>query len=83
MVDNMENLEKNILDYGTVALDIEKHALVIIDQTQLPGRIELLSLTDLKDIWEAIRLLKVRGGSGHRCCGGHRDLSGGRADRYG
>ena len=46
----MENLEKNILDYETVALDIEKYALVIIDQTQLPGRIELLSLTDLKDI---------------------------------
>lgn len=61
MADDMENLEKNILDYETVALDIEKHALVIIDQTQLPGRIELLSLTDLKAIWEAIRLLKVRG----------------------
>lgn len=57
----MEKREKSILDYETVSLDLEHHALVIIDQTQLPGKIEMLSLTDIKDIWEAIRLLKVRG----------------------
>ena len=57
----MEKKEKSILDYETVSLDLEHHALVIIDQTQLPGKIEMLSLTDIKDIWEAIRLLKVRG----------------------
>ena len=34
--------EKTILDYDTVALDDEKHALVIIDQTKLPSRIEIL-----------------------------------------
>ncbi len=53
--------EKTILDYDTVALDDEKHALVIIDQTKLPSRIEILSLTAQKDIRDAIYLLKVRG----------------------
>lgn len=53
--------EKTILDYDTVALDDENHALVIIDQTKLPSRIEILSLTAQEDIWDAIYLLKVRG----------------------
>ncbi len=51
----------NIMDYDTVALDDEKSALVIIDQTKLPYSTELLELTDLKDIWDAIYMLKVRG----------------------
>lgn len=51
----------NIFDYETVSLDVENKALVIIDQTKLPGKIEILSLKGIKDIWEAIRLLKVRG----------------------
>ena len=60
MTDN--NLNKTtILDYDTVALDDENKALVIIDQTKLPGRIEILSLTELREIWEAIYQLKVRG----------------------
>ena len=54
-------MAKTILEYDTVSLDEENGALVIIDQTQLPGKIELLSLTDIEDIWEAIYLLKVRG----------------------
>jgi methylthioribose-1-phosphate isomerase len=45
----------------TVALDEEAKALVIIDQTKLPGRIEMLSLTKVEDVWEAIYQLKVRG----------------------
>ena len=53
--------KKTILDYDTVALDDEQHALVIIDQTKLPSRIEILSLTAQEDIWDAIYLLKVRG----------------------
>lgn len=52
---------KNIMHYDTVNLDDEKNALVIIDQTQLPGRVEILHLTELEDIFEAIYLLKVRG----------------------
>jgi methylthioribose-1-phosphate isomerase len=52
---------KNIMDYETVSLDDEKGALVILDQTKLPGKIEALALTSQKDIWDAIFLLQVRG----------------------
>lgn len=54
-------MNSTILDYETVALDEENKALVIIDQTKLPGKIEMLSLTDAKSIWDAIYLLQVRG----------------------
>lgn len=53
--------KKNIMLYDTVSLDERKGALVIIDQTKLPGEVVILSLTEQKDIWEAIYLLKVRG----------------------
>lgn len=52
---------KSILDYETVAYDRENHALVIIDQTKLPGEIQCISLKKPKDIWDAIYYLKVRG----------------------
>lgn len=45
----------------TVSFDEEKKALVIIDQTKLPNKFELLYLTDIKEIFEAIYRLKVRG----------------------
>jgi methylthioribose-1-phosphate isomerase len=54
-------IKKTIFAYDTVALDEDQNALVIIDQTKLPGSIEILSLTELTDIWEAIYMLKVRG----------------------
>lgn len=53
--------EKTILDYETVALDEEKDALVIIDQTKLPGKTEIIRLKTGEEIWDAIYLLKVRG----------------------
>ncbi len=53
--------DKNIMDYETVALDEENCAVVIIDQTLLPGRTELIRLHTAQEIWEAIYLLKVRG----------------------
>ena len=53
--------KKTIMDYETVALNEEKKALVIIDQTKLPYSTEILELTDIKDIWSAIYLLQVRG----------------------
>ena len=52
---------KSILDYDTVALDDDSSALVIIDQTQLPYKTEILRLTKQKEIWNAIYLLQVRG----------------------
>ncbi len=49
------------LEFETVALDEKTDELVIIDQTQLPYRTEILRLSKQKDIWDAIYLLKVRG----------------------
>lgn len=54
-------MSENIMDIETVALDDENSALVIIDQTQLPYNIEVISLTTQESIWDAIYLLKVRG----------------------
>jgi methylthioribose-1-phosphate isomerase len=55
------NMNENILSIDTVALDEEKKALRIIDQTKLPGTVEILWLTKQEDIFEAIYLLRVRG----------------------
>ena len=57
----MSHTGKNIMDYDTVRLDEAEESLVIIDQTKLPGKIELLSLKTAQEIWDAIYLLKVRG----------------------
>lgn len=53
--------QKNIMEYETVALDERQKAVVIIDQTKLPGRTEMISLRTAQEIWDAIYLLKVRG----------------------
>ena len=53
--------DKTILDYETVSLDIETDELVIIDQTLLPGKTEIIRLKTAQEIWDAIYLLKVRG----------------------
>jgi len=52
---------ENILSIDTVDLDEERKALKIIDQTKLPGKVEILYLTRQEDIYQAIYLLKVRG----------------------
>ncbi|MCR4740650.1 MAG: S-methyl-5-thioribose-1-phosphate isomerase [Lachnospiraceae bacterium] len=51
----------DILSYETVDLDEEKKVLKIIDQTLLPGITQILELTELEDVWEAILSLRVRG----------------------
>ena len=51
----------NIFDIVTARADYEQGAVVIIDQTQLPGREVYLALKTPEEIWEAIYLLKVRG----------------------
>lgn len=51
----------NLKDLITVCADFEDHALVILDQTQLPGKEEYLRLYTPEEIWEAICHLKVRG----------------------
>ena len=52
---------KSILNYATVSLDEQDGALVILDQTKLPGKIEMLHLKGQRDIWRAIYTLQVRG----------------------
>lgn len=52
---------ENIMAVETVALDDANSQLVLIDQTQLPGRVEILRLSTQEEIREAIYLLKVRG----------------------
>lgn len=45
----------------TVFLGDDGESLAIIDQTKLPGTLEVVRLRELPDIWEAIKVLKVRG----------------------
>ena len=51
----------SILEIDTVSFDEAARELVIIDQTLLPGRLELMRLSDAASIREAIRRLCVRG----------------------
>jgi len=51
----------NSADYPTIALDDEAGEIVITDQTLLPGEVKLLRLSKIEDIWEAIKVLRVRG----------------------
>jgi methylthioribose-1-phosphate isomerase len=57
----MSEEKRSIMDIDTVALDEERHALAIIDQTKLPYKTEVLYLTTQEEIWNAIYLLQVRG----------------------
>ena len=51
----MEN-QKNILDYDTVALDEAQDAVIIIDQTLLPGKIELIALHTAQEMLSLIHI---------------------------
>lgn len=55
------NNERSIMDYDTVAYNEAEDAVVIIDQTLLPGVTKLIELRTAQEIWDAIYLLKVRG----------------------
>lgn len=54
-------MAKNIMEYETVDWDEESGSVVILDQTKLPGKAEMIKLHTAKEIWDAIYLLKVRG----------------------
>ncbi len=49
------------LTLESAALSADGRALVILDQTLLPGEVKYLSLTETDEIVEAIRSLRVRG----------------------
>ncbi len=42
-------------------LEWKNNAVVIIDQTLLPGKLKYLHIKDIKTLWQAIKELKVRG----------------------
>ena len=44
-----------------VRLNEKKDKLLLIDQTLLPNEEKVLELSDIRDIWEAIKMLRVRG----------------------
>ena len=56
-----EKIMQNISNLDTVRFDDKKQAIVIIDQTKLPGELEMLELREQADIIDAIYHLKVRG----------------------
>ena len=45
--------KKTLMDYDTVSLDDESSAVVIIDQTKLPGTTEIIALKTAQEIWDA------------------------------
>lgn len=54
-------MEKLVDAIQSVRLDDDKDMLVLLDQTLLPNEKKFLELKELKDIWDAIYFLKVRG----------------------
>jgi methylthioribose-1-phosphate isomerase len=44
-----------------VKLNMDNSAIIILDQTLLPNEKKFISLIDIKDVWEAIYSLRVRG----------------------
>ena len=54
-------MSRNIMEYETVELDEQEGGILIIDQTKLPGKTEIIRLRTAQEIWDAIYLLKVRG----------------------
>ena len=47
--------------YPTIALDDAAGEILLVDQTLLPGEVKLVRLSKMEDIWEAIKVLRVRG----------------------
>ena len=54
-------MENSVAVIQSVRLDDENDALILLDQTVLPNKKDFLELKELKDIWDAIYHLKVRG----------------------
>lgn len=54
-------MNTNITDLKTVRLNDDTSGVVILDQTQLPGKEVYISLSSAEEVWDAIYKLKVRG----------------------
>ena len=60
-----------VTNVDAVELRADGGAVVIIDQTLLPNRLEYLELADAKDMYDAIFQLKVRGAPAIGVCAGY------------
>lgn len=65
------DLALNALELDTVLLSPDRTCLEILDQTLLPGEVKTLHLSDMRDIWEAIYSLRVRGAPAIGVCAGY------------
>ncbi len=54
-------IDKEFKNLDTVRLSDEGDSVLIIDQTLLPNEVKILSLTEEKEMYDAIYLLQVRG----------------------
>ena len=59
------------LKLDTVRMSADRSCLEILDQTLLPGTIKELKLSRIEDIWEAIKVLRVRGAPAIGVCAGY------------
>ena len=57
----------NALMLDTVKLSENREYLEILDQTLLPKTVKVLNIGKLEDIWEAIKVLRVRGAPASYC----------------
>lgn len=46
---------------GLITIAWRNNKIKIIDQTRLPGKLQYLYIGSLKDLWQAIKVMKVRG----------------------
>lgn len=53
------NINESIVQ--SVVLDDENDSIILLDQTLLPSEKKYLKITEMKDLWDAIYELKVRG----------------------
>ena len=56
---------------GHVRLGDDQTSVVILDQTLLPNRVEYLTLREPEEMFEAIRLLRIRGAPAIGICAGY------------
>lgn len=67
----MDESIRNVTHMDNVKLSEDGRSVVIIDQTQLPNRMEYITLSTAKEIWDAIYLLQVRGAPAIGICAGY------------
>ena len=61
----------DVLQLDTVRLAADRSCLEILDQTLLPGTVKVLRVSRIEDIWEAIKVLRVRGAPAIGVCAGY------------